>query len=154
MSSSLDIIAMTDNPATPACHPMTPAESRYTRRMMVLMTVYIGVLFTSIFLLKGPAADWHPLLKALLALLPVAPIALVGKIFIDYLGECDEMIRRVELEAIGMSSLIVGLLFMAAGFLMQAKVFSLAGGTVAIWVFPLLCGVYGLTKWLAIRRYR
>lgn len=153
MSSSLDIIAMTDNPATPACHPMTPAESRYTRRMMVLMTVYIGVLFTSIFLLKGPAADWHPLLKAL-PLLPVAPIALVGKIFIDYLGECDEMIRRVELEAIGMSSLIVGLLFMAAGFLMQAKVFSLAGGTVAIWVFPLLCGVYGLTKWLAIRRYR
>jgi hypothetical protein len=64
------------------------------------------------------------------------------------------MIRRIELEAIGMSSLLVGLLFMAAGFLMQAKVFTLDGGTVAIWVFPLECGIYGLTKWLAIRRYR
>ena len=134
--------------------PMTAAESRYTRRLMITMAAYIGVLLASILLLKGIAADWPPLLKALLAVMPVIPIALVGKIFIDYLGECDEMIRRIELEAIGMSSLIVGLLFMAAGFLMQAKVFTLGGGTVAIWVFPLLCGIYGLTKWLAIRRYR
>ena len=138
-----------------ACQlPMTAAESRYTRRLMITMAAYIGVLLASILLLKGIAADWPPLLKALLAVMPVIPIALVGKIFIDYLGECDEMIRRIELEAIGMSSLIVGLLFMAAGFLMQAKVFTLGGGTVAIWVFPLLCGIYGLTKWLAIRRYR
>jgi hypothetical protein len=92
--------------------------------------------------------------RALMALLPVLPIAFVGKIFIDYLGECDEMIRRIELEAVSLSSLIVGLLFLAAGFLMQAGVFTLGGGTVAIWVFPLLCGIYGLTKWLAIRRYR
>jgi hypothetical protein len=89
-----------------------------------------------------------------LALLPVLPIAFVGKAFIDYLSECDEMIRRIELEAIGMSSLLVGLLFMAGGFVMQAGVFTLGGGTVAIWVFPLLCGCYGFTKWLAIRRYR
>ena len=138
-----------------ACQlPMTAAEGRYTRRLMITVAAYIGVLLASILLLKGIAADWPPLLKALLAVMPVIPIALVGKIFIDYLGECDEMIRRIELEAIGMSSLIVGLLFMAAGFLMQAKVFTLGGGTVAIWVFPLLCGIYGLTKWLAIRRYR
>lgn len=133
---------------------LSPAESRYTRRLLVAMSVYIALLFGSILSLKGFAAEWPTTARALLAVLPAAPIAFVGKIFIDYLGECDEMIRRVELEAIGMSSLIIGLLFLAAGFLMQAKVFTLDGGIVAIWVFPLLCGMYGLTKWLAIRRYR
>ena len=137
------------------CNPaMTPAESRYTRRLMLTMTAYVAVLFASILLLKGPAAGWPLSLKALLAVLPVLPVAYVGKAFIAYLGECDEMIRRIELEAVGLSSLIVGLLFLAAGFLMQARVFTMGGGTVAIWVFPLLCGIYGLTKWLAIRRYR
>ncbi len=133
---------------------MSPAESRYTRRLVVAMVLYIALLFGSILGLKSFAAEWPVAVRALMALLPVLPIAFVGKIFIDYLGECDEMIRRIELEAVSLSSLIVGLLFLAGGFLMQAGVFTLGGGTVAIWVFPLLCGIYGLTKWLAIRRYR
>ena len=133
---------------------MSPAESRYTRRLVVAMAVYVALLFGSILGLKSFAAEWPVAARAVMALLPVLPIAFVGKIFIDYLGECDEMIRRIELEAVSLSSLIVGLLFLAAGFLMQARVFTLGGGTVAIWVFPLLCGMYGLTKWLAIRRYR
>lgn len=133
---------------------MSPAESRYTRRLMLTMSAYVAVLFVSILLLKGPAAGWPLPAKALLAVLPVLPVAYVGKAFIAYLGECDEMIRRIELEAVSLSSLIVGLLFLAGGFLMQAGVFTLSGGTVAIWVFPLLCGIYGLTKWQAIRRYR
>ena len=133
---------------------MSPAESRYTRRLVMAMVLYIALLFGSILGLKSFAAEWPVAARALMALLPVLPIAFVGKIFIDYLGECDEMIRRIELEAVSLSSLIVGLLFLAAGFLMQAGVFTLGGGTVAIWVFPLLCGIYGLTKWLAIRRYR
>lgn len=134
--------------------PMSPAESRYTRRLAVTMVAYVAILFVSVTLLKGTAADWPLPLKALLALLPAIPVAFVGKAFIAYLGECDEMIRRVELEAVSLSSLLVGLLFLAAGFLMQAGVFTLGGGIVAIWVFPLLCGTYGFTKWLAIRRYR
>jgi hypothetical protein len=137
------------------CQPaMTPAESRYTRRLMITMTVYVVLLFAVTLSLKGPAADWPKLLKALLVILPVVPLAYFGKAFITYLGECDEMIRRVELEAIGMSSLLVGLLYMAGGFLMQARIFSFDGAVVAIWVLPIMCGCYGLTKWLAIRRYR
>ena len=133
---------------------MSPAESRYTRRLVVAMAVYMALLFGSILGLKSFAAEWPIAVRGLMAVLPVLPVAYVGKAFIAYLGECDEMIRRIELEAVSLSSLIVGLLFLAAGFLMQAGVFTLGGGTVAIWVFPLLCGMYGLTKWLAIRRYR
>ena len=145
---------MTESDRSTTCNSMTAAESRYTRRLAVAMAVYVLLLLASIALLKGLAGSWPIGLKAVLALLPAVPVALVGKIYIDYLGECDEMIRRIELEAVGMSSLVVGLLFLSAGFLMQARLFTLDGGTVAIWVFPLLCGIYGLTKWLAIRRYQ
>jgi len=134
--------------------PRTAAEVRYTRRAMLSMSAYVAVLLLSVSLLRGPAGDWPTGAKALLALAPVLPVAWLGKALVAYLGECDEMIRRVELEAIGLASLIVGLLFMSVGFLIQAGVFSLGGGTVAIWVFPMLCGVYGLTKWQAVRRYR
>ena len=92
--------------------------------------------------------------KAGLAVLPLAPLAWIFWLYFRYLGECDEMIRRIELEAIGLASLIVGLLFLSVGFLIQAGVFTVGGGTVAIWVFPSLCGIYGLTKWQAVRRYR
>lgn len=134
--------------------PRTAAEIRYTRRAMLSMSAYVAMLFLSVGLLRGPAGDWPIGAKALLALAPVLPVAWLGKALVAYLGECDEMIRRVELEAIGLASLIVGLLFLSVGFLIQAGVFSLGGGTVAIWVFPMLCGVYGLTKWQAVRRYR
>ena len=132
----------------------TAAEIRYTRQVVVTMSAYVAVLFGSILLLRGVAADWPAGPKALLALAPVLPVAVLGKALVTYLGECDEMIRRIELEAIALASLIVGLLFLSAGFLIQAGVFTVGGGTVAIWVFPSLCGVYGLTKWQAMRRYR
>ena len=142
MSSSLDTTAM------------NPAEKRYTRRMMITMTAYVIVLFGSILLLRGFAADWPTAAKVLLALSPVVPVAYFGKAFVIYLNECDELMRRIELEAIGLSSLIVGLLFLSLGFLGRAKIIALDGVTVAVWVLPLLCGVYGLTKWLASRRYQ
>ena len=133
---------------------MNPAEKRYTRRMMITMTAYVIVLFGSILMLRGIAADWPMAAKVLLALSPVVPVAYFGKAFVIYLNECDELMRRIELEAIGLSSLIVGLLFLSLGFLGRAKIIALDGVTVAVWVFPLLCGVYGLTKWLASRRYQ
>jgi hypothetical protein len=133
---------------------MNPAEKRYTRRMMITMTAYVVALFGSILLLRGLAADWPIAAKAVLAIAPVVPVAYFGKAFVIYLNECDELMRRIELEAIGLSSLVVGLLFLSLGFLGRAKIIALDGITVAVWVFPLLCGFYGLTKWFASRRYR
>ena len=133
---------------------MNAAEKRYTRRIVNTMSLYVVALFGSILLLRGAAADWPTVAKALLALSPVVPVAYFGKAFVVYLNECDELMRRIELEAIGLSSLVVGLLFLSLGFLGRAKVIALDGITVAVWVFPLLCGFYGLTKWLASRRYR
>jgi hypothetical protein len=133
---------------------MNRAEKKYNRRMVLTMSAYVAALFGSILALRGVAADWPLIAKALLAVTPVVPVAYFGKAFVLYLDECDELMRRIELEAVGLSSLVVGLLFLSLGFLGRAKVIALDGVTVAVWVFPLLCGFYGLTKWFAGRRYR
>lgn len=133
---------------------MNAAEKRYTRRMMITMSAYVALLFGSILLLRGYAADWPIVVKALLAITPVVPVAYFGKAFVIYLNECDELMRRIELEAIGLSSLVVGLLFLSLGFLGRSQIIALDGVTVAVWVFPLLCGFYGITKWLAAKRYQ
>ncbi len=133
---------------------MTAAEKRYTRRTVITMTAYALTLFGSILALRGFAADWPLLAKALLAVAPVVPVAFFGKAFVIYLNECDELMRRIELEAIGLSSLVVGLLFLSLGFIASAKIIVLNGTTVAVWVFPLLCGFYGITKWFAAKRYQ
>ena len=133
---------------------MSLAEKQYNRRMVFTMTAYVAALFGSVLALRGVAADWPLAAKALLAVAPVVPVAYFGKAFVLYLNACDELMRRIELEAVGLSSLVVGLLFLSLGFLGRARVIALDGVTVAVWVFPLLCGFYGLTKWFAARRYR
>ncbi|MBP6533526.1 MAG: hypothetical protein KA218_00555 [Arenimonas sp.] len=133
---------------------MKQALKRYNHRMLVTMSLYVLLVFTSVWILRYSADGWPVFAKALLAVSPVVPVAYFGKAFVVYLNECDELMRRIELEAIGLSSLVVGLLFLSLGFLGRAKVIALDGVTVAVWVFPLLCGFYGLTKWFASRRYR
>lgn len=133
---------------------MNKAIKRYNHRMLVTMSLYVLLLFTSVWILRYSADGWPVIAKALLAVTPVVPVAYFGKAFVVYLNECDELMRRIELEAVGLSSLVVGLLFLSLGFLGRAKVIALDGVTVAVWVFPLLCGFYGLTKWFAARRYR
>ena len=55
--------------------------------------------------------------------------------------------------AIGIASLLVSMAYFAAGLLEKAKVFSVDAGAAMIWVFPLLCGVYGIAKMALTRRY-
>jgi hypothetical protein len=133
---------------------MNATEKRYNRRVIITMALYCALLFASILALRGFAADWPIWCRAALAILPVVPVALFCKAFVSYLNECDELMRRIELEAIALSSLVVGLLFLGLGFLGRAKIIALDGITVAVWVFPLLCGFYGATKWFASKRYQ
>ena len=82
------------------------------------------------------------------------PLAFLLRIGLRYLRETDELQRRIEIEAIGISALLVSLLYFAGGLLQQAKVISLDAGAVMIWVFPLLMLFYGIAKFFAVRRYR
>ena len=108
-------------------------------------------MFASIWLIKQGIASVP--LRAVVAVLPVLPIALMMGAALRYLREIDELQRRIETEAIGIASLLVALLYFAGGLLQKAKVVDLDAAMAMIWVFPLLCAAYGIAKMVLARRY-
>ncbi len=130
----------------------TKAGRQYMRRMVPSMFAYVIFLPASMLLIRrGIDTVW---LRALVALLPVLPIASVLIAFIGYIRNADEFQRKVELESIGVAALLVSLGYMSAGFLQLAHVIHFDAGAAMIWVFPVLCMGYGLGKLLAMRRYQ
>ncbi len=124
---------------------------RYTRELMLAMGAYVLVLFASITLLRHIEA---PVLRALVALLPVPPIALALRAIVRYIRDVDEMQQRIELEAVSIATALVSLLYLSGGFLQTARVVDIPAAAALIWLFPLVCFTYGLAKAVVSRRYR
>jgi uncharacterized membrane protein YhdT len=133
---------------------MRTVHRQYIKSIIPAMLAYVAVLFGSVFLLKNAGSEFPVYARAALSLAPVVPIVFVCRAMIRFLQSCDELERKIELEAIAISCLLNGLIFLALGFLASAKIIFLDGGLVAIWVFPALCGLYGLTKCITSWRYR
>ncbi|MBO9718017.1 MAG: hypothetical protein J7507_14760 [Pseudoxanthomonas sp.] len=129
----------------------TGLRRRYTRELMLAMGGYVVVLFASITLLRHIDA---PALRALVALLPVPPIALALRAMVRYIRDIDEMQQRIELEAVSMATAFVSLVYMSGGFLQAAHVIDVPSAAALIWLFPLVCFTYGLAKVVVSRRYR
>ena len=129
-----------------------PAARRYMRALWPLMIGYSLALFASVWLLKRGIDS--AALRAMLALLPAIPLALLLPAGLRYLREIDELQRRIETEAIGFAAVLVSLLYFAGGMLQKAKVIALDAGMAMIWVFPMTMLVYAVAKYLAVRRYR
>lgn len=128
-----------------------PAMRRYMRSMWPIMGGYVVTLFLSIWLIKR-GIESVPL-RALVAVLPALAIALFMRSALRYLREIDEMQRRIETESIGIASLLVAFVYFGGGLLEKAKVVQVDAGAAMIWVFPLLCLVYGIAKMILTKRY-
>lgn len=129
-----------------------PAGRRYLRALWPIMVGYTLALFASIMLIRR-GIDSVPL-RALVAVAPAFALVLLMRAALRYLREIDELQRRIETEAIGIASLLVSVLYFAAGLLQKAKVVEVDAATAMIWVFPLLCATYGIAKMLLTRRFQ
>lgn len=128
-----------------------PAARRYIRALWPIMIAYAITLYLSMWLIKR-GIESIPL-RAVVAVLPALAIVLLMRAALRYLREIDELQRRIETEAIGIASLLVSVLYFAGGLLQKAKVVDLDAAAAMIWVFPLLCGIYGIAKMILTRRY-
>ena len=124
---------------------------RYLREFVPAMIGYLALLVASMLLLKRLE---DPALRAIAALLPVLPIALVLRAIVRYIRDADELQRQIELEAVSIATALVSLVYMAGGFLQLAQVIDVPSGVAMIWVFPMLCATYGLIKAVVARRFR
>ena len=126
-------------------------QRRYLHELLPAMAAYLLALFASVWLLKR--VD-EPALRACIALLPVPPIAMAMRAIVRYIRDVDEMQQRIELEAVSIATALVSLLYLAGGFLQSAKVIDIPATEAMIWVFPLVCLVYGLAKLFVLRRFQ
>ncbi len=147
---AIGLVAVTRDAAR--CETAPPAlQRRYTREMLIGMGSYTALLFISLLWLRELEA---PALRALVALLPVAPIALVLRAMVRFIRGVDELQQRIELEAICIAAALVSFAYMTGGFLQAARVIDVPASAAMLWVFPLICGTYGVAKSLVARRYR
>jgi hypothetical protein len=138
--------------APDACDATTPAlRRRYLREFLPPMAAYVLLVFLSVWLLKRIDA---PALRALVALLPVPPIAFALRAIVRYIRDADELQRRIELEAVSISTAFVSFAYLTGGFLQAARVIAVRAVDAMLWVFPLTCLAYGGVKVEVSRRYR
>ena len=130
----------------------TAASRRYLRAMWPAMVAYALLLFVSLRWIRS-GIEAVPL-RAAVAILPLLPMLFFVRASLRYLREVDELQRRIETESIGIASLLVALLYFAGGMLEKAEVIAMDAGMAMIWVFPMLCGIYGIAKMFLTRRYQ
>jgi len=130
---------------------MREIDKRYHREFWPGMVGYMVACFATVSLLHHVHAPW---LRVVLALVPMLPMLLVIRAMVRRILAGDELERRVELEAVSISALTVGLLSLSFALIEAADESPFGHESQMIWVFPLLMFVYGLAKCLAMRRYR
>ncbi|MBZ3929247.1 hypothetical protein [Xanthomonas citri] len=123
---------------------------RYYREFGIPMLLYVLVMLFWRFLLGHVGSNWA---RVLIALLPAVLVALVIRAVARYVRDSDEMQRRIELEAIAIAAGLVSGAYMTAGFLQAAELIDVPASAAMLWVFPLLCAIYGITKSIHARRF-
>ena len=129
--------------------PMRAAQRRYLREFFPAMAAYVLLLFVSLALFEHVHAV--PL-RVVIVLLPVLPIVFVVRAMVRLVLGSDELERRLQLEAISIASMSVGLLSFAAAFLHGAGLLPIDNGL--MWVLPALFAAYGMANWWVRRRFR
>lgn len=124
---------------------------RYYREFTPAMLGYVAVMLVWKRLLEWVQV---PALRVLVALLPALLVLWVMRAFVRFVRDSDEMQRRIELESGAVSALLVSAGFMAAGFLQSAKLIDVPSSVAMLWVFPMLCLTYGISKVFIARRYQ
>lgn len=133
------------------CDASTPAlRRRYLREFVPPMAAYVVLVFLSVWLLKRVDDST---LRTLVALLPVPPIAFALRAIARYIRDADELQRRIELEAVSLSTALVSFAYLTGGFLQAAHVIDIRAADAMLWVFPLTCLAYGVVKVVVSRRY-
>ncbi|HEY4093677.1 MAG TPA: hypothetical protein VGN46_19390 [Luteibacter sp.] len=123
---------------------MRAVHKRYLREFFPAMAGYVVILFASLFWLRTLDGT---LARAAVTVLPAIPIAFVIRAMVRVIRDQDELERRIDLEAIAIAGGIGVFGFLTYGLLLNAKVLpDPTGAAVAIWVFPILMGLFGIAK--------
>src|SRR6267142_1327509 len=137
------------NPADAPVDPLyTHPASPFTQTEFGLsMLAYLMVLVGSVIVVQAnPDADW----RYFVALLPVAPAGFVIWLFVRALAQLDELQKRIQVSAFGLSLAATALITFGYGFLEGAGMPHLSW----TYVLPLMALFWGAATAIFTWRYR
>lgn len=124
------------------------AYRTYTRDFTIGIVAYgVLVIFVEIFV---DHAAVSPVWRAVLAVLPVLPIAFAVRAFVRYLRGTDELQRQIQLESLAIAFGGSALAAQAYGLLEYAGLPHLN----PIWLYALMITLWGVASTFTSRRYR
>ncbi|HSD15793.1 MAG TPA: hypothetical protein VLC71_00850 [Thermomonas sp.] len=130
---------------------LSPALRRYYRASVWPSVAFVAfvVLHECVSRQAGPPAS----LRTAFALAPVLAMAWMFAVYLRFLRDCDELERRIELDALAWAAGIGLLAVLTAMLLLDAGVVAWPARHVASGIGLLLVGGYGLVRGLLHRRY-
>ena len=124
---------------------------RYYLRSIVPLLLYTLLVVAGHGLADGIAS---PALKTALVLAPLLPFGWIFYRYFQYLAECDELERKIEMDAIAISAMAGALTGMALLFLIDHALVSPSKRELVGIGLAALCTGYFVTRYVGIWRYR
>jgi hypothetical protein len=122
---------------------------RYMRDMAIAGGLYMALVIGGALVLRF--VDPPQWARIVLALLPLAPVALILRAILVFINSIDEFQRRVQMEAVLISAGLTAFGTFAWGFLEEwADLPRLS----VMWILPAMMLTWGVTVWLIRRRYK
>ena len=121
---------------------------------LVSALAYLATTWVCVWLLKHRLLDAPVVVRALVSLMPVIPIGFAIGAVVSLVRGGDELQRRIDLEALAIAAVAIGLGCLTLSFLLLAHVLDLSAREALLWVFPAQWIAYGLARIWAQRRYR
>lgn len=125
---------------------MSQAGRQYNRRFFIAMMGYVIAILVSQSLLNTMTGD---VARYLVSIIPMFPVGYGLFAYLSFLRQLDELQRRIQLDGLGFSVAITGLITFTLGLLETAGLPMIG----MVWVFPMLIGFWGLGTFIANRRY-
>ena len=124
---------------------------RYYIKSIIPFVIYLILLFSSASLV---ALSSSKMLQAAIALSPLLPIAVIFYYYFLYLAECDELERKIEMDAMAISAMLGLLTGMALLFLLEFKILMLTPSSLLLIMVCAITAGYAFTRWLGMYRFR
>ena len=124
-------------------------NKRYKKQMLAWAIIYCSVTYASVYILKNFEIG-NLGVRTLIALLPMVPITLAGRIIIKFIRNLDEFQQKIQLEAAIFSVVTTALFTCAYGFMEGVGFPELD----TVWVMPIIMVLWVIGQILARRRYQ
>lgn len=121
---------------------------RYYKEFALSMSSYVIVLIASTWALNN--IELAKAIQVVVVLVPVVPILFVIAAILRALRDSDELIRRIQLQAVVFSAITTGLVTFTYGFLENIGFPHFP----TIWILPIMFMLWGLSLGYFHQRYQ